>query len=401
MIQGEQLLARLGGLADLLDDPLKEAIISVDRRLFIPTDAEQLAYQDAAVVTKCDSRGQPTSSASQPAIVARMLQDLELRPGLRVLEIGTGTGYNAGLLKYLVGTKGTVTSIEIDPDVAAAATAALEQANLSVHVVSGNGLAGFEFNAPYDRIIATASIHTIPEPWFEQLREGGLIIAPLRLSPSVNFPQAVLTWRKTDDRLSLVRRAAGGFMGARQLPTDSSPRMPALDVHESNDLEQNVLSVSGPHVTDTSWSSLELLSQLLSTSRIERVFYPAVIGSQLYELFVFLALALPAEHLISIVARDGVSAPFGGDTLGVWNPATTSAAWIAGQASTADRIEAAKDGYGFQLLGRAVDEWDELHRPMLESLQLDVLFREVPEGSNRWRQLNRGGNVFDISWNSG
>ncbi|MEU1631081.1 methyltransferase domain-containing protein [Streptomyces sp. NPDC020096] len=118
-----------------------------------------------------------TSSASAPAVVFRMLADLDPQPGDAVLELGAGTGYNAGLLAYRVGG-GNVVTVDVDPAVTSQARQALQSLGLSVTVVTGDGLLGYPQRAPYDRLIATFGLRAIPGAWVEQTRPGGVIVAP-------------------------------------------------------------------------------------------------------------------------------------------------------------------------------------------------------------------------------
>ncbi|MGH3930873.1 MAG: methyltransferase domain-containing protein, partial [Pseudonocardiaceae bacterium] len=121
----------------------------------------------------------PSSSCSKPSIVAVMLEALDVRPGHSVLEIGTGTGWNAALLDRRVGESGRVVSIEIDPVIADTARAALAHAGYSPLVICADGAAGYLDAAPYDRLVATASVREIvPRAWVEQTRPGGLIVTP-------------------------------------------------------------------------------------------------------------------------------------------------------------------------------------------------------------------------------
>ncbi len=120
----------------------------------------------------------PTSSASSPIVVAVMLAALDAHPGHRVLEIGTGTGYNAALLAHQLGAE-QVTSVEIDPDVAVRASIALIETGYGkIGTVTGDGALGYPPAAPYDRVIATAAVHNIPYPWVDQTRPGGRILLP-------------------------------------------------------------------------------------------------------------------------------------------------------------------------------------------------------------------------------
>lgn len=145
------------------------------------------AYADADVpiVTQWDDgrhRGDEpgevsTSSASMPSVVLGMLRDLDVRPGDRVLEIGTGTGWNAALLAHRLGA-GNVVTVEVDTAVATAARAALERCGLPARVVAGDGADGHAEAAPYDRIIATCAVRRVPPAWVRQCRPGGVIVVP-------------------------------------------------------------------------------------------------------------------------------------------------------------------------------------------------------------------------------
>ncbi len=137
-------------------------------------------YADEPLTIAYDDEGTATSSSSSPGAMALMLEASELTPGLRVLEIGTGTGYNAALLACIVGGPELVTTVEIDPDLARQAASRLDQVvGPGVTVHAGNGLEGYAPGAPYDRIIATGSTSVVPLPWLEQVRPGGIILMNL------------------------------------------------------------------------------------------------------------------------------------------------------------------------------------------------------------------------------
>lgn len=147
----------------------------------------ELAYANDFLITQVnggwpagpDGRGDDvTSLASMPTIMAIMLSHLSARPGASVLEIGTGTGYNAALLAHRLGA-GAVTTIEIDAGLAERARTALSNAGFGeVLVVTGDGALGYPPGAPYDRVIAAAAVHRVPYPWVAQTRAGGRIVTP-------------------------------------------------------------------------------------------------------------------------------------------------------------------------------------------------------------------------------
>ncbi|MGH2349227.1 MAG: methyltransferase domain-containing protein [bacterium] len=160
---------------------VEAAFRAVPRHLFVPHRTATDAYRDDAIPTRWE-HGLPTSSSSQPGIMAVMAEQLALEPGHRVLEIGAGTGYNAAILRELVGPAGTVVTVDIQSDVAADARAHLRAAGYAdVEVIAADGGFGYPAGAPYDRIIVTASLSDVSPPWVAQLADGGRLLLPLRL----------------------------------------------------------------------------------------------------------------------------------------------------------------------------------------------------------------------------
>ncbi len=172
------------------------ALPPVDRRLFIPDNVwivenetwvrvsrhedpskwERMVASEDAITTELKDDKWPISSSSSPAVMAHMISVLRLKPGMRVLEIGTGTGWNAACLATL-GAE--VVSVEIDAPIAEQARISLRKAGYgNVVVVAGNGEQGVPEYAPFDRVLATAAIHTVPYAWVEQCKDGGLVVTP-------------------------------------------------------------------------------------------------------------------------------------------------------------------------------------------------------------------------------
>src|SRR6266536_780934 len=148
-----------------------------------------LAYRNETYVTRLDPttrqaveggwRGRPTSSCPRPSLIARMLEALEVRDGYRVLEIGTGSGYQAALLSERLGSQHG-TTIDIDPALVSTARQRLAGRGYTPTVATGDGTEGHPHNAPYDRIIATCAVTWFPSAWLAQTRPGGRIVANLR-----------------------------------------------------------------------------------------------------------------------------------------------------------------------------------------------------------------------------
>jgi methyltransferase of ATP-grasp peptide maturase system len=135
------------------------------------------AYADEPLVTKLDN-GTWLSSSTQPSLMAIMLEALSVFGAERVLEVGTGTGYNAALLSAGLGS-GQVTSIDIDAALVDAARSRLHRLGYSPVLAAADGTVGYPGAAPYDRIIATCSVPRIPSSWLAQTTRGGLILANL------------------------------------------------------------------------------------------------------------------------------------------------------------------------------------------------------------------------------
>lgn len=164
----KRLIAKLRAEGWLKSSAVIRAFESVSRELFVKEEDIEQAYLDVPLPI---SKGQ---TISQPLTVAFMTELLDVKAGQKVLEIGTGSGYQAAILASIVGPSGKVYSVEIIPELVEFAKKNLEKAKIkNVEVFLSDGSIGLKRFAPYDRIITTAAAPQIPEPLKQQLRVGG------------------------------------------------------------------------------------------------------------------------------------------------------------------------------------------------------------------------------------
>lgn len=170
--------------------------------------ALEAVYTDHTLLTQWDGGGTAISSSSTPSLMARMLEHLDAHPGHRVLEIGTGTGYNAALLSHALGSEAVV-SLDVDENLVDAATRRLRALGYTPHTLTGNGRVGAPDHAPFDRILATCGFDRVPAAWLDQLSEHAVVVINLGLG------LAVLHGGPTGLCGPVVGTAA--FMAARQI----------------------------------------------------------------------------------------------------------------------------------------------------------------------------------------
>ncbi|MBT8496281.1 MAG: protein-L-isoaspartate(D-aspartate) O-methyltransferase [Deltaproteobacteria bacterium] len=173
------------------DPKVLAAMRAVPRHEFVPESARDYAYQDSPLPIGHDQ------TISQPLIVAMMTELARLEPGQKVLEIGTGSGYQAAVLAEL-GAK--VYSIEIVEPLAKQAEKTLAELGYQVHLRVGDGYVGWPEAAPFDAVILTAAPPEIPKPLLEQLADGGRLVAPVgRVSQQLQVvTRSGKDWKQTD-----------------------------------------------------------------------------------------------------------------------------------------------------------------------------------------------------------
>jgi len=182
-----QILAR-----GIKDPKVLEAFSTVPRHLFVPQGKRNYAYEDNPLSIGEDQ------TISQPYIVALMSECLAVSAGMSVLEIGTGSGYQAAILKFM-GAK--VYSVERVPSLLNQAKKTLDSLGYEVAIKTGDGTLGWLEHAPYDRIIVTAASPNTPAPLIEQLKVGGRIVIPkgVRFTQSLTIVHKVSEERSEDE----------------------------------------------------------------------------------------------------------------------------------------------------------------------------------------------------------
>jgi len=179
-----------------------EAMRTVPRHRFVPPDMVRFAYRDSPLPI---GYGQ---TISQPFIVAYMTEALDVRPDDRVLEIGTGSGYQAAVLSMLARE---VYTIEIVPELARRAAATLKELGYAnVHVREGDGYAGWPEHAPFQRIMVTAAPEQIPQPLVDQLAPGGRLVIPVGERGGTQW-------------MTVVERTSRGIVQRKTIPVSFVP----------------------------------------------------------------------------------------------------------------------------------------------------------------------------------
>lgn len=178
----------------LNDDNVESAFRNIPRHEFVPTSELDRAYYNEPLSIMKDQ------TISQPGVVSRMTEWLDVKDGQKILEIGTGSGWQTAILSYLVKT-GSVYSMERHPELVNFARENLQKLGIdNAHVILGDGTLGYPKESPYDRIIITAACTEIPLPLLEQLGENGLIIAPVG-----NSSQSLVLLKKTTEGIIEIK----------------------------------------------------------------------------------------------------------------------------------------------------------------------------------------------------
>lgn len=256
--RAERLADRLVTVGKLRSDEWRQAVCAVPRHELVPTAYEQdcsgewialdtstpvgreswldLVYSERTLITLLGESSGPwgsgttiLSSATTPGLVIRMLEELDIRPGHRVLEIGTGSGYTAALLCHRVGDANTFT-VDIEPTVVDGARERLAAIGYTPTVATVDGAGGLPDHAPYDRLIATCSVPAVPSKWAGQLADDAMVLVDVQ--PTISAGNLVLLRRSVDRLEGRFLSRWGGFMAMRHRDSRICGRQPRRD-HEA------------------------------------------------------------------------------------------------------------------------------------------------------------------------
>ncbi|MCM2393901.1 methyltransferase, FxLD system [Streptomyces albipurpureus] len=395
----DEMIAELRRLDALRTPGVEAAIRAVPRHVFLPEVTPEKAYAaEYALVTKRDAQGVSLSSVSASRIQAFMLEQADIRPGMRVLEIGSG-GYNAALIAELVGGSGEVTTVDIDPEVVDRARGLLSAAGYGrVRTVVADGAGGVPEHGPYDRIVVTVEAADLAPAWVDQLAGSGRIVAPLRmrgLTRSVAF-------QRDGDRLVSTDYEVCGF----------------VPMQGSGELRQDLVvlhNVPGEEVglrLDGTRADGAKLREALSGLRVE-AWSGVTLGRGLsYEgLDLWLMSALPDYALMAATrqARDrGVVASWSRMGVSTLLEGDASFAYLTMRPTSEERTEFEFGAVGHgpeagKAASRLVEEIKTWHRSHLNDRAEIAAYRsgtsdeELPPG----RVIERPAFRFTISWPEG
>lgn len=361
---------------------VEDAFKNVPRHEFIPHITPSDAYADNAIPLKRDGEGIVTSSISQPTMIAIMLNQLALKPGDNVLEIGTATGYNAALMQTIVGDAGRITTVEIDADLVEMAQQNLTRMHFSrVAVVHADGAGGYAPRAAYDHILATAGTWDIPPAWVQQLKHNGTIVAPLWID---GIQLSAVLKQQPDGTLYSEDNRPCAFV--RMLGENSAPR-------HWKQIGSTPLTLYADDVSRIDAAALNLLLSddhslfNLDTRLAENEYW---FGFQIY-----LMLNLAPSYRFIVYAVPDKSQAFGlkGQGLGILAPASAAFAPYS-ERGVLHAFGGSDAALEFQ---NNMDTWNALKRPNIHQLRIRIIPRhhETPT-IQRGRLYQRRHNLIHI-----
>ncbi|MCH0566942.1 methyltransferase, FxLD system [Streptomyces sp. MUM 2J] len=377
------------------DPRVVAAFRAVPRHLATPDVAPAKTYEvETATITKTDENGVDISSVSAPRVQAMQIEQADIKPGMTVLEIGSG-GPNAAYLAEMVGDEGRVITEDIDADVTARAEQFVEATGYrNITVVTGDAESGVPEHAPYDRIVVTVQAADIPPAWIEQLKDGGRLVVPLRMRSMTR----TVAFVRDGDRLVSDGFEQCGFVPMRGAGEN---RMSLAVLHDEEGAEV-ALRLDGHPEPDT-----EALRTALRSARTEAWSGVTIGGEESMEhLDLWLTTALdnlplmaakPAARQRGVVAAAspiGLPALVDGDSFAYRRSRPTD---------EEDRYELGAIGHGpngqkvAERLAEEIQTWDREHRN--DRAQIEVYPAGTPDDRlPAGRVVDRPHTRVTISW---
>ena len=270
-------------------------------------------YADAPLILAGNDDGDIASTISQPSLVLRMLDMLRVKPGQKILEIGAGSGWSAALLGQLVGPSGHVYSVEIIPDLATRAASAIQALGIqNVRIIEADGGLGYAAAAPYDRVIFTAGTYDLPRYFYEQVKEGGLLLGVIKTEGGGD---CLFLLRKTEDHFESIEsmhvafvQMTGKYRDNRLEPLclERSSEWPSL---QSKEVARFPFWWGGKGKESFVWRTWGIRSFLGITEPLFQAFKTEKIAGSPYDEHFFGLWDRPAESLV--IARDDVLLCYG------------------------------------------------------------------------------------------
>jgi len=197
----DKLIQGIRCLEYLKSKNVEEALRKYRREFFVPDEVKHMAYRDFPLSIGFNQ------TISQPSTVVAMTEALEVKPGEKILEVGTGSGWQSAILSCLIGDKGRVYTIEILEELAEFARSNLNRVGIkNVEVLVKDGSLGLKEKAPFDKIIVTAACPDIPKPLLEQLKINGIMVLPI----GNLYLQEMFVIKKLKDKIE--KKSIGSFM---------------------------------------------------------------------------------------------------------------------------------------------------------------------------------------------
>lgn len=354
-----QTLVEILNQRDKIKDPrIEAAFLAIPRQTFLPQQPPEKVYTDSSIVITYDDHDNALVSSIMPSMLAEMLHQADLRAGQNVLEIGTGTGYFAALLRHVLGPDSTVTSVEIDRDMAQTAERNLMRLGMkNLHIVHADGSEGYAPRASYDRIVSTVGVWDIPAAWVRQLKPNGKLIVPIWLDGL----QVVATFvKESEDLLLSETNTPGAFVYMRG--EASGPRV-------SKRVGSTSLTLLADDINDIDVAALHLLLSEdqsydhLSTSLASEEYW--------YGFLPYVMLHEPASDVFALYEVRGDQKAYGmsGEGFALIMPGSVCFVPYFGAGSTYSFAGAD----AFLEVEKQLDNWKAAGRPGLAQLRLRLV----------------------------